>query len=495
MKVFSAAQIREWDAYTIKYEPITSIHLMERAARSCAQWLLESYPVPEQSIHIFCGKGNNGGDGLALARLLQDAGKQITVSILEFGHKGTDDFQTNLHRLHQYPITINYIQSANFLPQLLPTHLIIDALFGSGLNRPAEGLSAALIEHINNSGAPIISIDVPSGLSIDQHSNTTNIIKATHTLTFQTWKLAFLLPENELYCGNIEILPIGLHSQYEKETTVSYTLLNDALIHTYYKPRSPYAHKGNFGHALLIAGSTGKTGACIMAARACLRSGTGLLTCLLSPDTAPIIQSTVPEAMVTTSTEEAATIQRSTIGIGPGIGTTPSAKNLLQWALQLSTKPMLLDADALNLLSAHPELWSNVPAGSILTPHPKEFERLFGKTNDDFDKIKLAISKAAEKKCYIVLKGHHTFIAGPENTGWFNNTGNAGMATGGSGDVLSGIITALLAQGYPSMEAALLGVYLHGRAGDLALQKQSQESLIATDLIEYLGAAFNSIAQ
>lgn len=500
MKILTAEQIREWDQFTIKHEPISSIDLMERAASRCVDWLAENGFV-DNKFSIFCGKGNNGGDGLAIARMLAERQYTITVYILEFGHKGTEDFQANLARLHQYPqVEIRFIQDDDHFHVLDKDEIIIDALFGSGLNRAIDGVTAKLIDHINQSGCKIISIDIPSGLFVDRSSKGNTIIKADHTLGFQCYKPAFLMAENAGYIGEVNTLEIGLHPDYYEQVQNQYELTDPELIHSIHKPRNRFAHKGNFGHALLVAGSYGKMGAAVLTARACLRSGVGLLTCHIPRYGYEILQTSVPEAMVTTDINSSYTTKLhddltkyEAVGIGPGIGTETGTKTLLREVLDTYRHPIVLDADALNILAVQKDLVKLIPAGSILTPHPKEFERLFGKTENDFDRISLTLEKAKELNVVIVLKGHHTFIATTDGRGFFNSTGNAGMATGGSGDVLTGILTGILAQGYSSIETAILGVYLHGMAGDLAASKISMEALLASDIINSLGSAFLNI--
>lgn len=500
MKILSAAAIREWDQYTIEQEPILSVDLMERAAGKCTEWILRHYP-DATSFSVFCGKGNNGGDGLAIARQLLENNYAVSVYILEFGHKGTDDFQTNLALLHKLPnAAICFIQEAVHFHPFAEGEVVIDALLGSGINRHLEGLTAQLVTHINSSGHPIIAIDIPSGLFSDTSTKGELTIQATHTLTFQCYKPAFLLAENADALGDIQLLDIGLHPGYSTPSDGQLELVDDDIIHAIYKPRPAFAHKGDCGHALLVAGSYGKMGAAVLAARACLRGGVGLLTCHVPQCGYTIVQTAVPEAMVDTDADErintgidsnADLISRyDVIGAGPGLGTAAATITLLEQLFAAYHQPMVLDADALNGIALQPALLQKIPAGSILTPHPKEFERLFGTTANEFERIALAKEKAAALQCVIVLKGHHTFIATPGGQGYFNATGNAGMATGGSGDVLTGLLTALLAGGYPSEQAAVLGVYLHGLSGDLAAKDLSQEAMVAGDIVEYLGKAF-----
>ena len=500
MKILSAAEIRLWDQYTIENEPIHSIDLMERAAARCTNWLLQQYP-DGPSFAIFCGKGNNGGDGLAIARMLMENSYPVAIYILEFGHKGTEDFQTNLARLHKLPkADIHFVQTSEQFHPFSAGQIIIDALLGSGINRHLEGVTAQLVQHINASGCPIISIDIPSGLFSDQSTNGAVTIIADHTLSFQCYKPAFLFAENALAAGEIHLLDIGLAPDFPDNITVPFELLDDSFIHAIYRPRKKFAHKGTYGHALLIAGSYGKMGAAVLSARSCLRSGVGLVTCHIPHSGYAILQQCVPEAMVFTDFNSSFITKveddynkYAAIGIGPGIGTAIETIQLLSEVVSLYQRPLVLDADALNAMALQKNLLPLIPPGSILTPHPKEFERLFGSVANDFERITLAGQKAIELNCIIVVKGHHSFIAVPDGRGYFNTTGNPGMATGGSGDVLTGLITGLLAQGYTSAEAAILGVYLHGRAGDIAARECSMEALIAGDIIHSLGKAFQSI--
>jgi ADP-dependent NAD(P)H-hydrate dehydratase / NAD(P)H-hydrate epimerase len=500
MKILSAEEIRLWDQYTIENEPVLSIDLMERASGKCVDWLLEHYPYAS-SFAIFCAKGNNGGDGLAIARLLIKQNYHVTVYILEFGHLGTHDFQINLARLHKLPqADIHFIQSEDQFHSFPDGQVLIDALFGSGLNRGLEGLTSKLVEHINRSDHQIVSIDIPSGLFTDRSSKGFLSVIADHTLSFQCYKPAFLFAENEEAIGDIHLLDIGLHNGFLQTMESRFELIDDTIIHSIHKPRKKFSNKGTYGHALLVAGSYGKMGAAVLSAKACLRSGIGLLTCHIPGCGYDIMQTSVPEAMVVTdsnnnintgSTEDLSIYEA--IGIGPGIGTAAETKMLLREILDAHRNPLVLDADALNIMASQKDLLMLIPAGSILTPHPKEFERLFGETANDFERVLLAMQKAKELNCIILVKGHHTFIATADGRGFFNSTGNAGMATGGSGDVLTGIMTGLLAQGYSSIETAILGTYLHGLAGDLAAKDLSMEAMVAGDIINYMCKAFLTI--
>lgn len=500
MKILSAAEIRDWDQYTIQHEPISSINLMERASIAVVKWLLSHYPAAV-SYGIYCGKGNNGGDGLAIARLLHEQHFPVSVHILEFGHKGTDDFQANLARLHQYPeIDIHFVQSTDQIHPVPDDQVIIDALFGSGLNRALEGLTANLVDHLNRSRNDIISIDIPSGLFTDRSSKGTIAIKAKYSLSFQCYKPAFLFAENSDYTGEIHLLDIGLHPDYYRQLQVQLEIADLSLIRSIYKPRKKFAHKGHYGHALLVTGSHGKMGAAVLSARSCLQSGAGLLTCHVPDCGYNILQTAVPEAMVQSDKNPkintvlpADLSGYDAIGIGPGMGTAQETIMMLHDLLDAYRSPVVLDADALNILGLQKDLLQLIPKGSILSPHPKEFERIFGPSANDFDRALLSIQKARELGLVIVLKGHFTLIAAPDGKAYFNPTGNPGMATAGSGDVLTGILTGLLAQGYHSLEAALLGVYLHGLAGDLAATELSREAMMAGNINEYIGKAYQQL--
>jgi len=498
MKIFSAAQIKQWDVFTIENEPISSVDLMERAATACCKWMIGKN-FGAFHFRIFCGKGNNGGDGLAIARLLIEHKCLVTVYILEFGNIGTDDFQVNLARLHECSTDIHFIQAPDFFPVINADDVIVDAIYGTGLNKPLEGISAALVDHINNSGGIRISIDMPTGLFADKSSKGNTVIKATHTLTFQNYKLSFLLPENEMFCGITHLLNIGLHQAFEKDEPAELELLDEVMIKPVYKPRSAFAHKGSYGHAALLCGSYGMMGAAVLTSLACLRSGAGKLTAYIPKCGYDILQTTVPEAMSFVAGEDhllsASGIEKfNAVGIGPGIGIHSSHKKLIAEVFEKVNVPLVIDADALNIIAENQDLLKAIPKHSILTPHPKEFERLFGKTENDFERLKLAKQKSNEYQVYIILKGHYSFISTPDGTCYFNSTGNAGMATAGSGDVLTGIITGLLAQGYSPFQSSVFAVYLHGLAGDIAATEYSQEALLAGDIIECIGEAFKTLA-
>ncbi len=495
MKILSAQQIHQWDQFTIKHEGISSLDLMERAAGQCTRWIVENDLI-QSPIKIFCGKGNNGGDGLAIACQLADKGVIPQVYILETGNTGTDDFQANLSRLNSYPVQKHFLQNEWAFPEIKTGEIIIDALFGSGLNRALEGLPADLVEHIYDSKATVISIDLPSGMFCDRSTIPHPLIRATHTLTFQTLKLCFLFPENEEYFGEVHILNIGLSESYLSSVNASYKLADAELIKQLYKPRKKFSHKGTYGHTLIVAGDKGKMGAALLSTLGCLRSGSGLVTSLVPKDEFAIVQTAAPEAMAAAQEDMPSMdwLKYSAIGIGPGLGTNEHAVSVVEQVISRFTKPIVVDADALNIISTNHYLINKIPEGSILTPHPKEFERIFGKPQTNFDRLEMAKKHALELKVFIIVKGFYSMLACPDGKVFFNSTGNPGMATGGSGDVLTGILSGLLSQGYSSEHAGVLGMYLHGLAGDLAARALSQEALIAGDVIDYLGKAWLSIS-
>ncbi|KAF0129901.1 MAG: sugar kinase [Bacteroidetes bacterium] len=494
--------IREADSYTIINEPVTSIDLMERAATALFNALVGKLQ-PLQQIVIFAGSGNNGGDGLVLARLFDQHKFPVKVFIVRFSEKGSPDFETNLLRLkEQTSIVAKQISSESDFPELPSDSIVIDALFGSGLNKGVTGLVADLINYINKLEAVIVSIDIPSGLFADQPTDIKRsaVITADYTYTIEWPKLAFFQPEYEFYVGNWEVVPIGLHPDMHKKAVAKncLTLQYDArnILHV----RHRFSHKGTYGHALLLAGSSDKTGAAILAATACLRSGAGLIHVHLPSEAVLPLQNHLPEAMVSIDESKDFISQLpdltkfTAIAVGPGIGVNVSTASVVKLLIQNASVPLIIDADALNILSENKTWLAFLPSNSILTPHPKEFERLVGKWQNSFERIQMQVDFSIRHAVYVVLKGAYTCISCPDGSCFFNSTGNPGMATAGSGDVLTGILLGLMAQSYTPFETAVLGAFLHGLAGDLAAEQLSQESLIASDIVGNLGAAFKQIA-
>lgn len=466
---------------------------MERAASACFHWLTSRF-TKQNEYAIFCGTGNNGGDGLAIARLLLQAGHTVSVYILQ-GEKSSEDFTVNYGRLKPLTDNLRFIDTNN-LPTISPGTFVIDALFGTGLSRQLQGVAEVLVAWLNQSCKTIISIDTPSGLFPDTVTEGNAVIRASHTLSFQTNKLSFMIAENNKFLGDVHLLDIRLHPDFYDNTPTLFNTVDAELICSIYKPRNQFLHKYNLGHALLYTGSKNMMGAAILCAKACLRSGAGLVTVFTEDSTQAVLQTALPEAITSTDYDfERLSHKKSAIGIGPGLALSGANKDLLWNLIAADASPLVIDASALQLLSADTlVLKKRVLNPAILTPHTGEFEKLFDKTSNDFERMKTALHHSAELNCYIILKGHHTLIACPDGAAFFNTTGNAGMATAGSGDVLTGILTGLLAQGYPQKEACLLGVYLHGVAGDIAAENLSQEAMIAGDIIECTGEAYKQIS-
>jgi hydroxyethylthiazole kinase-like uncharacterized protein yjeF len=492
LKILSSGQIREWDAFTISNEPVASIDLMERACRAFVVWFAEHFNASRR-VGVVCGTGNNGGDGLGIARMLREWGYSVQVWIVRGEGSGSADFNTNLERLPQ-AISRSDVRQAGDPMVFDDCDIIIDGIFGSGLSRPAEGVFAYAIERINEADTTRIAIDIPSGLLVDGPSRGA-IVQAHYTVTFQSPKLAFYLPSSYPFTGEWHVVDIGLLDSFLDSVSTTTYQVQRKDIRRIRKRRSKFGHKGDYGRAVIVAGGYGKMGAAVLCARAALRSGLGLLTLHIPACGYEIVQTAVPEAMARVDAGEHAitelpAIEADAVGIGPGIGTADATALAFRRFLEEHRQPMVIDADALNILSANAGMIELVPPKSILTPHPKEFERLAGQWPDDFARLSLVREFARRHNVIVVLKGAYSTIASPDGNVYFNPTGNPGMATGGSGDVLTGILTGILAQGYEPLEAAIMGVYLHGRAGDLAATDKGTEGLIASDLIEYLPQAF-----
>ena len=502
MKIFTAAQIHELDKYTIENEPIESIDLMERAAKALTRAIMDEYSSLMPVI-VFAGPGNNGGDALAVARMLAENNYTVTVYLFNVNGKLSNDCAVNKVRLMDNRRVKNFIEvRQEFEPPVLEEGmLIIDGIFGSGLNKPLAGGFASLVKYINSSAATVVSIDVPSGLMTEDNTYNVraNIIHADLTLTLQHVKLAFLFKENQPYIGRLKVLDIRLSKEGIQKLDANYTMLEENDVRQMIQPRSAFAHKGDMGHALLIAGSYGMGGAAILAAKACLRAGCGKLTVHSPKKNNMVLQISVPEAIIqldreeTTFSEPIDTEEYHVVGIGPGIGTSEQSAIAMISQIRRSQCPIVADADALNMLGTHRSWMQQLPKGMILTPHPKELDRMEGNCADSYERLVKASNLAERIQGYVILKGHYSALCMPDGHVIFNSTGNAGMATAGSGDVLTGIITGLLARGYKQAEACLLGMYLHGLAGDIAAKELGEESLIASDLIQYLPKAFKRL--
>jgi NAD(P)H-hydrate epimerase len=498
-KVFNTTQIRNCDAFTILNEPISSIDLMERAAIAVCNFILKE--IEQSNFVIFCGQGNNGGDGLAIARLLQQAKKNVVVYIIKVKENGSKDFETNLERLKSNSaIVFKEIKESSQFVAVSQNDCIIDALLGTGLKHSAEGLFKDAITFLNQQQCFKVAIDVPSGLCCDETLPEMSVaVHADVTLSFQFIKLAFLFPENYLYTGKVKVLDIGLHPNFIATEKTNNYLIDNHAVASILPVRKQFAHKGNFGHSLLLAGARGKQGAALLASKACLRSGAGLLTLHSIPALEQVLNNFLPSAMFDADIHEKFIAEipelskYSAVAMGCGIGQAVETMAALKLLIQQCKVPLILDADALNILSENKTWLSFLPFGTILTPHPKEFERLFGKWNNSFERLQMQKDFSVKYNCYIVFKGAFTCISTPQGNSFFNSTGNPGMAKGGSGDVLTGVILGLLTQGLQPLEACIAGVYLHGSAGDLAKEFFGTISMLPEDLIEKLTEAFKEL--
>lgn len=503
MKILSCTQQKEADTYTIAHESISSIDLMEKAAAQITETICQRWDSTHRMV-VFAGAGNNGGDAVAVARMLFQRNYEVEVYL--FNVKGTlsEECHTNVLRLAECGFQKYTEVQTQFDPPKLTAHdVVIDGLFGSGLNKPLSGGFAAVVKYINSSPSTVVSIDMPSGLMGEDNSYNIrqNIIQADLTLSIQLPKLSFLFAENEEFVGEWKLLDIGISRTFIDETQTPYLITEQEEISRLIKPRNRFAHKGNFGHGLLIAGSRGMAGAAILAARACLRSGIGLLTVHSPVCNRQIIQSSLPEAICQDDLHEEYFAEPvdidnyQALAIGPGLGQEEDTALATLEQIRNCYIPLVLDADALNIFGTHRNQLNRIPKHTILTPHVKELERMVGRCSNSYERLTKAKELAAYLQCYIILKGAWTAVITPEGTCFFNPTGNPGMATGGSGDILTGILTALLAQGYSQEESCRLGVYIHGLAGDIACQRMGEISMTASDMINALPEAWKIITK
>lgn len=500
MKIFTSTQIHELDKYTIEHEPISSLNLMERASKAITRAIEAEWTI-QTPVVVFAGPGNNGGDALAVARMLAEDGYKVEVYLFNIHNKLSPDCAANKKRLVDgkqvklfKEITLNFDP-----PQLMQGTLVVDGLFGSGLNKPLAGGFAAMVKYINQCPAEVVSIDIPSGLMCEDNTFNipANIIQADLTLTLQQKKLSMLMADCQQYLGRLKVLDIRLSQEYIKQNDATYQVLEENDLRPLLRQRDDFAHKGSMGNALLIAGSYGMSGAAILASKACLRAGAGKVTTHTPKRNYEIMQIAVPEAILQMDSEETIFTQPveteffDAMGIGPGLGTNEDTAIALITQIRRTVCPIVADADAINLLASHRAWLQQLPKGIIFTPHVKEMDRLAGGPSKGcFERLEKAHELAEQMGAYIILKGHYSALCLPNGHVVFNSTGNSGMATAGSGDVLTGILTALLARGYNQADACQLGMYLHGLAGDLAAKDLGKESLIASDIIQYLPKAF-----
>lgn len=503
MKLFTGSQIKEQDTYTIEHEPIKAIDLMERAAKAITHAITERWDQRKKVV-VFAGPGNNGGDALAVARMLSEQGYTTNCYLFNIHDKLSDECAANKLRLLDQKRVNNFTEiTVNFDPPVLDENtLIVDGIFGVGLNKPLAGGFASLVKYINQSKATVVSIDIPSGLMAEDNTYNVkaNIIKADLTLTIGQKKLSMMLADNQPYFGELKILDIRLSKEYTERTDSRYNIIEASDIRPLLRKRNEFAHKGQMGNALIVAGCYGMAGAGVLATKACLRTGVGRVTARIPKRNYNIMQISVPEATLRIDTEETCFANPinsedfDALGIGPGLGTQENTAIAMISQIRSSQCPIVIDADALNILSNHRAWMQQLPKGIIMTPHPKELDRLTGNvSNGCYERLTKTQELANRLQAYIILKGHYSVLCTPDGKAFFNSTGNAGMATAGSGDVLTGILTALCARGYSQQEACLLGMYLHGLAGDIAAREKGMESLIASDIIDNLPLAFKEL--
>lgn len=496
MKILDATQIREIDQKTVEYDGITSLQLMEKAAVAFCRWFQYAFPFPQKAILIVCGTGNNGGDGLAVACILHTAGYKVNVWVIVHGSPFSDDCQTNYEAVTHLNIPVCVVDNESCIPDIQRDAILIDAIFGTGLSRNPDERMQKIISTLNASQNRMVSIDVPSGLFLD--GKTDFAIHATDTVTFEIPKLALLFPKNYDFVGKLHIIPIGLNPQAIDEAHNDSFYTEKEEIRSLIQPLSPFAHKGTHGHAVIIGGSLGKMGAVCLAAKAALKSGAGLVTAYIPQCGTPILQTHFPEAMVLEDKGIASIsdielkMVPDAVGLGVGMGTSEVTQQALYAFLLQCKQPLVIDADALNILSINQEWLNLLPPQSILTPHPKELERLIGEWEDDFDKLEKVKSFSNNRNVIVVIKGAYSTIVYGKQI-YVNPTGTAALATAGSGDVLTGIITGLMAQGYAPLDAAKVGIYLHGLTANITEKNIHPRSFVASDIIENIGNAYFEI--
>lgn len=499
MKILSSKQIYQLDKETISKQNISSAELMERAGTKVFEWLVKKFNKEQSVFKIFCGVGNNGGDGLVISRLLHQANYKVDVFVVSFSNKKSEDFQINEERLRQLNVPLTKIEGVKDIPLLKKSDILIDAIFGIGLNRSPEGWVKDLIQNMNHSHAQIIAVDIPSGLFAQTPvKDAEAVVRAAHTLTFQVPKLSFILPETAPFVSHFECLNIGLDQEYIEKAEPLGEWVSIAHIKEIYRPRKKFGYKGTYGHVLIIGGSYGKIGAAVLSSKAAFRIGAGMVTTFIPKCGYQIVQTAIPEAMVITDkesdfiTEITYEFKPSSIGVGIGMGKNPITLEALHQLFKKFDGPYVIDADALNLISENKALLEVLPKNAVLTPHPGELKRLIGEWNDDYDKLEKTKRFSKKHQVIIVIKGAYTITVDQDQL-FVNTTGNPGMGTAGSGDVLTGIISGLRSQKYGAREAAILGVYLHGAAGDRAAAKMGEETIKAGDITDFLGPSFLDI--
>lgn len=473
--LLNSAQMRSADQFTIANKPIASIDLMEKAARAFVQCFLRDEFDTSKSVAIFCGKGNNGGDGLAIAHLLIANGyENLKIYIVNFSEKQSEDFSINLQRMEETRCKKTIINQVADLKNL-KADIIIDAILGSGLNKPLAGEFEALAQAINKLNKKVYAVDVPTGFFAEgKLPKDYNGIKAYKTICFQRPKINFFFPESAMATDKYEVVDIDLDENFIQKQETDFYLLEARDIEKILQPRKLFSHKGTYGHALIIAGNSQTMGAALLSAMACLHTGAGLTTACIPQSGLTALNATLPEVMALprdeyTRIEDPKKYQA--IAIGPGLGTEADHEKLLE-SLMIVNRPLIIDADALNTLGERPDLRDKLAENTIITPHMKEFDRLFGDHDNWWDRVQTAKVQAKKQRIVIVLKNQYTFICLPTGKVLINPTGNPAMAQGGMGDVLTGMIAGFKAQGYSTENATILGCYIHGKAGDYLAEEQ-----------------------
>lgn len=499
-KILSVAQLYEADKITTEKNKISIADLMEHVGTLCFQWMHKRLQGDQISIKVFCGTGNNGGDGLVMARHLKQYGYNVQTFVVNCSNTRSEVFLQKYEQLKEIGVWPEMITCETEFPEIDVNDMVVDAIFGIGLTRSPENVLKKVIQHINASNAYVLSIDLPSGIFAEESVKDFDaVIKAYHTLTFETPKLAFLLPENEAFIKSWEVLGIGLDAEYMYTVKPDNYLITKPDVAPIYAFRKKFSHKGSYGHAVLIGGSKGKIGAMVLSAKAAIHMGSGKVTARIPDCGYQILQTTIPEVMVETAEQDQLAtlmphVDATVMGIGMGLGTSKETERGFKAFLKTAKVPLVIDADALNILAKNKTLLKQLPENSVMTPHPAEFERLVGAWKNDYEKLAKLRAFAKKYRVIVILKGAYTAIAAPGML-YFNSSGNPALATAGTGDVLSGMITGLMAQGYPTLQASIFAVYLHGRTADIAMKDMVFETFVASDIIHYLPEAFLDLFQ
>ncbi len=472
LNLLTSQQIREADAYTVATRPLSFYEMIEQAGSAVVRAFTARYPDRSRKISVYAGTGNNGGDGLVIARLLHDMGyRDVSARVVWFNTRGTDDFQANYTKVKELGIPHTDIRGIEGIPEE-DAELVIDALLGTGLSRPLEGDWEILVEYLNGLEATRVAVDIPTGFpSEGPVVRGATMLEADHVITFQRPKVNFLLPESAAVIRHFEVVDIGLDEEFIQSSDSIFSMLMEEDIRRRLQPRRRFSHKGTYGNALIIAGSAETMGAALLCCAGSLHGGAGLTTACIPRSGLVSLNTHLPEVIAAPrdarSLFEISWNKYQSVAVGPGLGPSTESKELLVATLMQCKSPIVLDADAINLIAGNYEIMGMVPEGAVFTPHVKEFDRLFGSHASWWERLETGVERATHLGCTIVLKNQYTIIFTPEGKCIFNPTGSPAMATGGSGDVLTGLIAAFLAQGYEPVDAALMAVYIHGKAGRL----------------------------